>query len=798
MGDLWRIKITSSPRSVKPWISIVGLSITLVLFLVVAGTSAPSDPTLDLTDQTSASTTHTDSTTVYAAIGNDVTAVAWILSETQVAPPQSTSASWIPSRPTTYSFDSGTNETKTVYVWVKDAAGDVNTGPVSDSIILDTKNPTATVGVGTALIYDGDLIQEVTVTYDEAMAATPTPNIAFNTTAGIWSSTVAGAWDGTAKIWTESFTITDVNEEVAGVDVVVTVAKDVAGNTQVAKTESAAFSVDTKNPTATVGVGTALIYDGDLIQEVTVTYDEAMAATPTPNIAFNTTAGIWSSTVAGAWDGTAKIWTESFTITDVNEEVAGVDVVVTVAKDVAGNTQVAKTESAAFSVDTKNPTITSITSTTANGCYTVGATINVTVNFSEQVTLAGGNLTVNLDSGGSLTITPFTATTSSETYTVAAGHNSCDLNVTSFALNGATLRDNAGNDADFTLPAGNNLADNKAIVVDTTLPVAVDDPNGNEDRSSSDDIEVRVDDYAQYRLMVREDTSVWINVLFNDTDLPCTVLLRIHDIPQQPKFGTATFDNPAGNIRYTPDRGYRGPDHFTYRIRDACGNISPVGTVYVEVICQMVMDDVYITACTDTPTEFDVTATDLWIDPDDPDLISFTFDIVSAPAHGVVSGDLIDITYTLPGRTTKQMESASISLTYTPATGFTGRDIITVRFADPFGGFSTAVVDIVVTDCVEPVEEIAPILLAQGDVLPMIVPLSFASIYEAAWDTVTLVALVDGSTYAGALSASWDERMGRFILTLDSELLPPGMYLLTIPLGNGETVSLAIEIGVAG
>ncbi len=50
-------------------------------------------------------------------------------------------------------------------------------------------------------------------------------------------------------------------------------------------------------------------------------------------------------------------------------------------------------------LDAVAPAITSITSTTADGTYGVGSTVNVTVNFSENVTLAGGNLTVNLDAG---------------------------------------------------------------------------------------------------------------------------------------------------------------------------------------------------------------------------------------------------------------------------------------------------------------------------------------------------------------------------------------------------------------
>ena len=49
--------------------------------------------------------------------------------------------------------------------------------------------------------------------------------------------------------------------------------------------------------------------------------------------------------------------------------------------------------------DTTAPTISSVTSSTADGIYKAGDTVAVTVNFSEAVTLSGGNLVVTLDTG---------------------------------------------------------------------------------------------------------------------------------------------------------------------------------------------------------------------------------------------------------------------------------------------------------------------------------------------------------------------------------------------------------------
>jgi hypothetical protein len=124
-------------------------------------------------------------------------------------------------------------------------------------------------------------------------------------------------------------------------------------------------------------------------------------------------------------------------------------------------------------IDTSEPTITSITSSTSDGYYKEGENIDITINFSEEVTLAGGNLEITLDTGDVISIaTISSATTASGTYTIGAGDNSADLNATLAALSAGTLQDSAGNDTDLTLPAAGSLIIGlKDIVVDTTAPV---------------------------------------------------------------------------------------------------------------------------------------------------------------------------------------------------------------------------------------------------------------------------------------------------------------------------------------
>ena len=118
-------------------------------------------------------------------------------------------------------------------------------------------------------------------------------------------------------------------------------------------------------------------------------------------------------------------------------------------------------------VDTTAPTISSITSTTSSGSYTTGQTINITVNFSENVT-STGNVTVSLNTTPSRTCT-FTvsaASTGSCTYTVQAGDTSTGLEVSGIS---GTVKDVVLNSLTNYTPA-TLLSASKTIIIDTTAP----------------------------------------------------------------------------------------------------------------------------------------------------------------------------------------------------------------------------------------------------------------------------------------------------------------------------------------
>ena len=133
-----------------------------------------------------------------------------------------------------------------------------------------------------------------------------------------------------------------------------------------------------------------------------------------------------------------------------------------------------------YTIDLTAPTVTSVSSTTADGTYKVGDIVVVTVTFSEAVTVTG-TPQITLETGTTDRTVDYTAGTGTSTlsfnYTVQSGDQNSDLdyvNVNSLSLNSGTIADAVGNNATLTLPTpgeANSLGANKAIGVDGVAPV---------------------------------------------------------------------------------------------------------------------------------------------------------------------------------------------------------------------------------------------------------------------------------------------------------------------------------------
>jgi hypothetical protein len=127
-------------------------------------TTPPPDPAVQVSDTTSGSTTWTNAATVNVSTTNDATAVAWIVSQTQASLPVEASADW-GAKPATLALTDG-DGAKSVYIWVKDAYGNLNTNQVSTGITLDTTRPALSM-VGTLDLSGNGQLDALQVTLSE-------------------------------------------------------------------------------------------------------------------------------------------------------------------------------------------------------------------------------------------------------------------------------------------------------------------------------------------------------------------------------------------------------------------------------------------------------------------------------------------------------------------------------------------------------------------------------------------------------------------------------------------------------
>ncbi|MFC2095511.1 Ig-like domain-containing protein [Candidatus Bipolaricaulota bacterium] len=103
------------------------------------------------------------------------------------------------------------------------------------------------------------------------------------------------------------------------------------------------------------------------------------------------------------------------------------------------------------------------------------------------------------------------------------------------------------------------------------------------------------------------------------------------------------------------------------------------------------MEDQYVSTIQESAVTFELRAEDVDIDPVDPSAHPLRFSILQGPEHGVLVGDLEDVSYRAP-------HIAAVEVTYIPADGYAGTDFITLEVTDPQGelAMGTTTVEIVV------------------------------------------------------------------------------------------------------
>ena len=247
--------------------------------------------------------------------------------------------------------------------------------------------------------------------------------------------------------------------------------------------------IDTLLPTTTAAV-TAIVDNVGIFQGTVAsgaTTDDSslsISGTISAGLAAGETVRIYDG---GTYLGNASVsdntWSYADSRTLINAQSVSYTALVA---DAAGNQSTAGSAYTA-TLDTVAPTgslnpTAPVETTTADGSYGIGKVINLAVQFSEAVFVdaTAGTPRLQLETGAVDRYAVYTGGSGTNTlsfsYTVQAGDSSADLDQvfsSALELNGGTIRDAAGNNANFSLAAPGavgSLAANAAIVIATAPP----------------------------------------------------------------------------------------------------------------------------------------------------------------------------------------------------------------------------------------------------------------------------------------------------------------------------------------
>lgn len=298
---------------------------------------------------------------------------------------------------------------------------------------------------------DGDVISGITVTFNEVVYVTGTPQLTLNT-GGIISYAGGSGTD------TLSFSIYTVQPTDNTPDL----------DAQSLLLNGGSIKDICNNPAMLTLSGTSLAANKAIVVDNIQpdSHIESMPGNPTNDTTAEFTfsaneAATFECQVDGGAFASCPV---SFSMTE------GLHTFYVRATDLAGNLETTP-DSYTWVIDLTPPVITSISSSTLDGYYKAGNIISgITVTFSDVV-IVTGTPQLTLDTGAVLSYSSGsgTNTLTFSPYTVLPGETSPDLDVVLLALAGGTIRDLSTNDASLTLPAA-TLSTNKAIVIDTTAP----------------------------------------------------------------------------------------------------------------------------------------------------------------------------------------------------------------------------------------------------------------------------------------------------------------------------------------
>ena len=350
----------------------------------------------------------------------------------------------------TADIEDATNVITLANTGVMDAAGNAGTGTTdSGNFTIDTKRPTATIALDDMALKAGETAI-VTITFSEVVTGFANADL---TVSNGTLTTVSSSNGGTT--YKATFTPTaDIEDATNVITLANTGVSDVAGNAGTSTTDSGNFTIDTKRPTATIGLSDTQLTRGETAI-VTITFSEIV--TGFANVDLTITNG--TLTTVSSTDG-GTTYTATFTPTaDIEDATNVITLANTDVTDVAGNAGTGTTDSGNFTINTKSISAAIMLSDAA---LKIGETTTVTITFTEaatgftnaDLTIPNGTLTaVSSADGGTTYTATFTPTADVEDAT----------NV--IILDNTGVTNSGGN-------AGIGTTDSPNFTIDTKRPTA--------------------------------------------------------------------------------------------------------------------------------------------------------------------------------------------------------------------------------------------------------------------------------------------------------------------------------------
>lgn len=255
-------------------------------------------------------------------------------------------------------------------------------------------------------------------------------------------------------------------------------------------------------------------------------------------------------------------------------------------------------------------------------------------------------------------------------------------------------------------------------------------------------------------------------VLLNDSDAQGRPLAAL--LIKSPAHGELAM-GANGSFIYTPDKGYAGADHFTYKASDGTEDSPPAAvTITVANRGPAAAADSYTA---DRNGLLSVAAHGVLVNDTDPDNDTLTAILAAAPAHG-------DLTFNADG-----------SFTYTPSRDFKGADTFTYRAAD---GTDTST-ETLVTIAVKAVPGAAADSYSTQTNTPFLAAAPGVLQNDSAANKGNLTALLLRTTAHGSLALNAD---GSFLYIPDAGFIGADTFVYTAQEGSAGSPPGTVAIAV--